>query len=65
MADGFEPTSVRLRDLSVGHEVTNAVLSLGFYIVCGSIGLLPEPLRNRAADAFVGWSESIDERRHT
>ncbi|MGV8875451.1 MAG: serine/threonine protein phosphatase [Rhodococcus sp. (in: high G+C Gram-positive bacteria)] len=65
MAAGFEPTSVRLRDLSIGHEVTNAVLSVGFYIVCGFIGLLPGALRSRAADAFVSWSESIDEQRHT
>lgn len=64
MADGFEPTSVRLRELSLGHEVTNAVLSVGFYVVCGVIGLLPGALPHRAADAFVTWSESIDEQRH-
>ncbi|MGF0312961.1 serine/threonine protein phosphatase [Rhodococcus sp. 14-2483-1-1] len=65
MADGFEPTSVRLRDVSMHREVTNGVLSLGFYVVCGLIGLLPGAARTRAADAFVGWSESIDEQRHT
>lgn len=48
----------------MSREVTNGVLSLGFYVVCGLIGLLPGSLRNRAADAFVGWSESIDEQRH-
>ncbi|WP_206486663.1 serine/threonine protein phosphatase [Rhodococcus sp. KRD162] len=64
MAEGFEPTSVRLRDLSIGHEATNAVLSVGFYIICAFIGLLPRSLRHRAADAFVSWSESIDEQRH-
>ncbi|OZD73626.1 serine/threonine protein phosphatase [Rhodococcus sp. 05-340-1] len=64
MADGFEPTSVRLRDVPIGREVTNGVLSLGFYVVCGVIGLLPGSVRNRAADAFVTWSESVDEQRH-
>lgn len=55
---------MRLRELSLGHEVTNAVLSIAFYVVCGAIGLLPGALRHRAADAFVTWSESIDEQRH-
>lgn len=55
---------MRLRELSLGREVTNAVLSVGFYIVCGVIGLLPGALRHRVADAFVTWSESIDEQRH-
>ncbi|WP_322544820.1 hypothetical protein U2G91_06465 [Rhodococcoides fascians] len=48
MADGFEPTSVRLRDVPIGREVTNGVLSLGFYVVCGLIGLLPGPVADRA-----------------
>ena len=65
MADVFEPTSVRLRDVPIGREVTNGVLSLGFYVVCGLIGLLPGPVRNWAADAFVTWSESVDEQRHS
>lgn len=60
----FEPTSVRLRDVKIGAEATNAVLSLGFYGVCAAIGVLPRPMRTRLADAFVGWSESIDEKRH-
>jgi hypothetical protein len=65
VSEGFEPTSVRLRDVPIGREVTNGVLSLGFYVVCGLIGLLPASVRIRAADAFVTWSESVDEQRHS
>lgn len=35
MIERHEPSSVRLRDIDVRAESVNAVLSLGFYVVCG------------------------------
>jgi len=60
-----EPTSVRLRETPIRAELVNAVLSLGFYVVCLLIGLFPRRIRDRLANAFVSWSESVDERRYT
>jgi len=56
---------VRLRETPIRAELVNAVLSLGFYVVCLLIGLFPRRIRDRLANAFVSWSESVDERRYT
>ncbi|MGB3372152.1 MAG: serine/threonine protein phosphatase [Rhodococcus sp. (in: high G+C Gram-positive bacteria)] len=65
MIERHEPSSVRLRDIDVRAESVNAVLSLGFYAVCGVIGLCPRPIRHQLTNAFVSWSEAVDEQRYS
>ncbi|MEU6586879.1 serine/threonine protein phosphatase [Nocardia sp. NPDC046763] len=59
-----EPSSVPLRDAVDVEEFLNFALSLGFYAVCGMIGLLPKNVRYRLMGTFVGWSAKVDERRY-
>ncbi|WP_019927180.1 hypothetical protein [Nocardia sp. BMG111209] len=59
-----EPSSVPSRDALRAGELLNFVLSLGFYVVCGAIALLPRSMRARPLESFVGWSERVDESRY-
>ncbi len=59
-----EPSSVPMRTAVRAGEFSNFILSLGFYGVCGAIALLPETIRKQRLEAFVSWSEKIDEGRY-
>ncbi len=58
-----EPSRVRRADTPLLPEMTNAVLSVGFYVACTGIGLLPGVLARPALERYVGWAAAMDERR--
>ena len=59
-----EPSTVPLRDALRTGEILNFILSLGFYGVCAAIALLPKRLQAQPFEAFVSWSENVDEGRY-
>ncbi|GAA2052384.1 serine/threonine protein phosphatase [Williamsia deligens] len=58
-----EPSRVALADTPLRPELANAAMSIGFYVACTGIGLLPGGLARPALERYVGWAAAMDERR--
>ncbi|MBE7162828.1 MAG: serine/threonine protein phosphatase [Williamsia herbipolensis] len=58
-----EPSRVARADTPLRPEIANAVLSIGFYLACTAIGLLPGGWARPALERYVGWAAAMDERR--
>ena len=58
-----EPTSVRLSDTPLATELVNATYSVGFYLACAGIGLLPRRVGSPLLERYVAWAASMDEGR--
>ena len=63
MTRGVEPSSVRLADTPLAGEVVNAFYSVGFYLACATIGLLPRRVGTPLLERYVTWAASMDEGR--
>ena len=58
-----EPTAVRLSDTPLAGELVNATYSVGFYLACAGIGLLPRRVGSPLLERYVSWAASMDEGR--